>query len=576
MRYTTRVRTFVCTVLALLCFAAPARAAPDLPSLIKQLHDEKSTVSVRIDAVTKIGELGPEGAAAVPDLVWALTAEHPPDCDFRECIGGDIKGPVLTALKKIGPAAAAGSTPALVKMFEDPSDSWLQEAVIETLTAFGPGAAPAVPALTKYLVESRTGVGYRDNVVNALAAIGPKARPSVPVLLALFENAEKDPAADEIAKALAVLDGETDATVLVLLRPLTWSSASHVVLFSAGFAEGRKKFPAEAEPIFAQAMGSSTSGVPVVSAKSLLTFDRVSPSAVEKTAARVKTFGGGSDGTEEHYFKVLEKFGRDNEAAVEALCAQLDSSNASFGERAREILESYRTESARTALRCCSPMYRRGGSPGGKDCPKRTPDEAPIVGAVMNGDAAEIKRLLAGGADPNTKKHNGWPLLLIAADKGNAEIVRLLFERGADPAAGYSTVKTAVGAALNKKHWDLVPLLMEKGVKPSAEDFVYAAYEVFQSPVDISKVRRLLEWGLDPNQSISGGWRPLHFAVWGGSAEAVRLLLEKGADPRQQTGDGRTPLQIECKGPAGECETIRRSIGLKDEQAVIERSKSAM
>ena len=45
------------------------------------------------------------------------------------------------------------------------------------------------------------------------------------------------------------------------------------------------------------------------------------------------------------------------------------------------------------------------------------------------------------------------------------------------------------------------------------------------------KVAACLEAGADPNARDSGGNTPLHYAAYGGSAEAVKLLLEAGADP---------------------------------------------
>ena len=64
-------------------------------------------------------------------------------------------------------------------------------------------------------------------------------------------------------------------------------------------------------------------------------------------------------------------------------------------------------------------------------------DEA-LVEAGCQGDVAQIKRLIAWGADPNGHDDNDGYALPCAVVKGHVEAARALLERGADPNLGGS------------------------------------------------------------------------------------------------------------------------------------------
>jgi uncharacterized protein len=52
--------------------------------------------------------------------------------------------------------------------------------------------------------------------------------------------------------------------------------------------------------------------------------------------------------------------------------------------------------------------------------------------AVTGGDAAEARRLLAAGADPNARDRHGQTALMLAAHRGHAALVNVLVDAGAD------------------------------------------------------------------------------------------------------------------------------------------------
>ena len=75
---------------------------------------------------------------------------------------------------------------------------------------------------------------------------------------------------------------------------------------------------------------------------------------------------------------------------------------------------------------------------------------------------------------------------------------------------------------------------------------------------DITKVRRYLNEGVDPNHSWYSrevnGITPLHTACYCNNPEAVKLLLERGADVEAiDRNDGHTPLHTVCSDGSLEC-----------------------
>jgi len=60
---------------------------------------------------------------------------------------------------------------------------------------------------------------------------------------------------------------------------------------------------------------------------------------------------------------------------------------------------------------------------------------------------------------------------------------------------------------------------------------------------DLKQVKRHLEAGVDPNESVGGNnGYPLHYAAH--SANVIQLLVDYGADVNVKDGKGRTPLHI--------------------------------
>jgi len=212
------------------------------------------------------------------------------------------------------------------------------------------------------------------------------------------------------------------------------------------------------------------------------------------------------------------------------------------------------------AVAAAAPPFARARAQGVTEM-----DQA-LIAAAARGDAEEVSRLLAGGADHGARdradrtalhhategNHVAAALALIAAGadvnasdgasidhtpylragaRGQIEILRAMLDNGADLASTNGYGGTALIPAAERGHVEAVALLIAAGTR-------------------LDHVNRL-------------GWTALLEAIIlsdGGPAhqEIVRMLLEAGADPRLADRDGTTPLaHAEERGYAGIAALIR-------------------
>ena len=68
----------------------------------------------------------------------------------------------------------------------------------------------------------------------------------------------------------------------------------------------------------------------------------------------------------------------------------------------------------------------------------------PLEYALRQGEPEIAQLLVAAGADPNQRTHEGTPVLIEAADAGMVEVVRILIEKGADVTVTGSLGETAL------------------------------------------------------------------------------------------------------------------------------------
>ena len=164
-----------------------------------------------------------------------------------------------------------------------------------------------------------------------------------------------------------------------------------------------------------------------------------------------------------------------------------------------------------------------------------------LINAVKAGDTASVQRMLAAGADVNSRDGEGSTLLMLAAHAGDLPMVKVLIEGGAD-----------------------VNACDERGWSPLAKA-VYNA-ELKRGFADV--VKALIDAGANIEAAIGYGVRPLMLAAGYGETEVVEALLNAGADvlARNEGGlhradDGETETLCGCHQPVARGRTDGRSRG---------------
>jgi ankyrin repeat protein len=128
--------------------------------------------------------------------------------------------------------------------------------------------------------------------------------------------------------------------------------------------------------------------------------------------------------------------------------------------------------------------------------------ELDIFEASAIGDAARLRELLDGGADPNEFAPDGFTPLTLACFFKRPEAARLLLDRGAD-----------VHQRARNENIQVLP------IHSAAAD---------GGSVEI--VRMLLDAGAGVNATQPGGFRAIDAARMDGNEELERLLVERGSE----------------------------------------------
>jgi ankyrin repeat protein len=142
---------------------------------------------------------------------------------------------------------------------------------------------------------------------------------------------------------------------------------------------------------------------------------------------------------------------------------------------------------------------------------------AEIFKAVVSGDVENIRRILAAGADIDTRDGEGGTPLMAAAHTGNLPMVLALIELGADvnatDAQGWTPLmKSAYNAELNRGFADVAQALIDAGA--------------------------------NVEMPISYGIRPLMLAAGYGETAVAETLLKAGADVMARNEGGLTALMM--------------------------------
>jgi ankyrin repeat protein len=174
------------------------------------------------------------------------------------------------------------------------------------------------------------------------------------------------------------------------------------------------------------------------------------------------------------------------------------------------------------------------------------------IETVMFGAAADLRRLLDGGLDPNAATVHKTTVLMMAA--GDRQKVELLLDRGAEVNARAASGATALMVATQYTRNDAtIGLLLDRGarVRPEMSGRPPSIYPLALAAQagNSSMLRRLHDAGDPIDQSFrpspigGGNPTPMAVAIRDGHVDVVRTLLSLGAAIEGATSESWSSLE---------------------------------
>lgn len=161
--------------------------------------------------------------------------------------------------------------------------------------------------------------------------------------------------------------------------------------------------------------------------------------------------------------------------------------------------------------------------------------------AVEDNNIADLRKLLARGADPNTPDAHGNTLLMVAIRQKNPDLVDLLVDAGAKLNLRNKYGETAIMLASYNGLGGIVEKLYVKGAEVNHGGWNPLIYAATNGHADI--IQLLLGGGVQVNSTSENGTTALMMAARGNHSDAVKVLLKNGADPNIKNESGGTALK---------------------------------
>jgi len=189
----------------------------------------------------------------------------------------------------------------------------------------------------------------------------------------------------------------------------------------------------------------------------------------------------------------------------------------------------------------------------------------PLLRAVYEVDAAEVRRLIKAGADVSLANNYGASPMGLAAEVGNAEIIKLLLDAGADAESANADGQTALLAVARTGNVEAADLLVKHGAKIDARErwggqtalmwasarrhpqmmqfLISKGADVNARSIDRDYQRHVTAEGR-PKNLDSGGFTPLLYAARENCLGCVEVLVRNHADLDLPDPDGVSPLLV--------------------------------
>ncbi|WP_395840024.1 ankyrin repeat domain-containing protein [Archangium violaceum] len=190
---------------------------------------------------------------------------------------------------------------------------------------------------------------------------------------------------------------------------------------------------------------------------------------------------------------------------------------------------------------------------------------ADLVAAIEDTDVEAVAKLLAAGADPNSRSSEDAPVLLLAASEEELELVQLLLGAGAEVDAVDALGMSPLMYAVLSGNVEVAERLIASGadVNHQCDDdlgntVLTLALDKNELPDEPSAamVEKLLRAGANPNTPNAAGWPPLHRAASFPDLSIIELLLATGADVKTPRSSGYHA--IDTAHAHGQHEVVKR------------------
>ena len=155
----------------------------------------------------------------------------------------------------------------------------------------------------------------------------------------------------------------------------------------------------------------------------------------------------------------------------------------------------------------------------------------PLFDAVNAGDKAEVERLLASGAEVDSRAGDQATPLMAAALRDQPAVAELLLAKGADVTARNAGGFTPLHAAAYSGSVAIAELLLNKGaaIEDTANKAGAAPLMVAAEENRVAMVELLIARGADISRPESHGYTPIMRAGFKGHIEVIRVLKRHGA-----------------------------------------------
>ncbi len=173
------------------------------------------------------------------------------------------------------------------------------------------------------------------------------------------------------------------------------------------------------------------------------------------------------------------------------------------------------------------------------------PETRELLLAAREGDAAQVRSLVAGGAAVNHQDRSGMTPLMAASANGHLDIVQALVAAKADVNLKDASGRTALMAAAANRQVEIASALIAAKADVQARDAEgKTALLLAALAGEPEIVRALIKAGADVNAAPPSGESALIGASRRGDVAVVQVLVGGGADLSARSKEGKTALEI--------------------------------